>query len=426
MKTKEMEVEIKSLNPKGLGKAQGLDIRGALPGEIVRISKRGRNVRLQEIIQPHEKRCLPRCSHVPVCGGCTLQQWDYPGQLANKQRLIEGLFDHPVRPIIPSPKLFRYRNKMEFTFSGNHLGLMMPGGRGRVLSLKECHLCNPWMVRSLEGVRRWWAMTGLEAYYAPKNVGSLRFLCLREGLRTGDRLAMLTASADTPPTEAQLELLAQIYPNLLLRLEKQQKGEQTRFFDHLISGKSHLFEEISGLRFKVSATAFFQPNTEAAEKLYDVALKLAGIKPSDVVYDLYCGTGTMGILAARHAREVHGIELNHQAAQDGRENAALNGISNITIHAGDVGEVLKGLPQADLLLVDPPRVGLSKEARSQLLRLKTSKIVYVSCNPRSQAQDIQYLTQHGYKITAIQPVDQFPHTAHVENVVCLEFHPKKG
>lgn len=368
-----------------------------------------------------------RCQHFGECGGCKLQDVPYAEQAAGKEEQVRELFGQ-AEPIVTCDDPWRYRNKMEFSFSqdlaGNrYLGLMMR--RGRVVDLQECHLCAEWMMEALVAARSWWVASGLDAYHSRSDRGSLRTLTLREGKRTGDRLAMLTLSGnpDYSVSEEQLAALAVVLPNMtvVIRVQHIKKKTPTRFTEQLLAGPPAMREELSGLQFQVSATAFFQPNPVQAEKLYALALEAAQIGPETTVFDLYCGGATMGMLAAQRARKVVGIELNEEAVNDGRANIVRNELHNIELHAGDVGKVLATLDdKPDVVLLDPPRAGLDARARQQVADLRASKIVYVSCKPETQAEDIRFLTDFGYQLKWVQPVDQFPHTPHIENIVLLE------
>jgi 23S rRNA (uracil1939-C5)-methyltransferase len=375
------------------------------------------------------------CIHVPECGGCTLQQIPYPEQLVLKQAEIEKIFpSFNVAPIIPCKDPWRYRNKMEFSFSQNkagdrYLGLIMRKSRGKVFNLQECLISPAWMAEALQRVRAWWESTPLAAFNFRRGEGALRTLTLREGRRTGDRLAMLTVSGDPRfgLTRAQLNGFIQALddPNMTIFLRVQQAiaGSPTQFFEMHLGGPDHIREQLHlqgrTLTFKISPTSFFQPNTEQAEVLYNTAIEIAQMNRRSTVYDLYCGTATLGMAFALGAERVIAIELNPHAVFDAKVNAEVNQISNIEIQCGDVGKVLSeaSVLAPDLAIVDPPRPGLDPLALTALKRLQPEQILYVSCNPTTQAKNIAELTE--YKVLKIQPVDQFPHTPHIENIVLL-------
>jgi 23S rRNA (uracil1939-C5)-methyltransferase len=323
---------------------------------------------------------------------------------------------------------------MEFSFSQNkagdkYLGLIIRSSRGKVFNLQECFLSPPWMAETLKRVKTWWDSTDLPAFHFHKGTGCLRTLTLREARRTGDRLAMLTVSGDPKfalnRTQLNGFLAALDDPKMSIFLRVQQciPGTPTQFFEMHLGGLDHIREELTiegrTLKFKISPSSFFQPNTVQAEVLYTKALEMPTLTDQSLVYDLYCGTATLGMAFALKAQKVIAIELNPHAVFDARINAEQNNISNIEIHCGDVGKILsQATASPDLAIVDPPRPGLDPLALQQLKRLNPRQILYVSCNPTTQAKNIAEL--EGYTIVKVQPVDQFPHTPHIENIVLLE------
>ncbi|HEX2580303.1 MAG TPA: 23S rRNA (uracil(1939)-C(5))-methyltransferase RlmD [Rhabdochlamydiaceae bacterium] len=376
----------------------------------------------------------PLCIHFPDCGGCTSQHIPYADQLLQKQAEIEKIFDVPVAPIIPCKEPFHYRNKMEFSFSQDkagrrYLGLILRKSRGKVFNLQECLISPPWMSETLQRVRSWWESTTLAAFNFRSGLGSLRTLILREGRRTGDRLAMLTVSGDPrfalnrKHLNGFIQALNDPQMSIFLRVQQAISGKPTQFYEMHLGGPDHIKERLQlqgrTLSFKISPTSFFQPNTEQAEVLYNQAIEIANMSPQATVYDLYCGTATLGMAFALKAEKVIAIELNPHAVFDAKTNAEVNKISNIDIQCGDVGMLLSqtSILQPDLAIVDPPRPGLDPLALEALKRLQPQHILYVSCNPKTQAQNIAELS--GYQIIYVQPVDQFPHTPHIENIVLL-------
>ena len=393
-----------------------------------------------------------RCPHLPLCGGCSKQHLDYGAQLSEKQTLIDTLFapwlqDGTIEhyPIIGSEDPWYYRNKMEFSFSqnlaGDHfLGLMQRGGRRRVENLNECHLTPLWFVDVLKSVREWWKKSGVLAYHTFKDTGALRTLTVREGRRTRDKMAILTVSGNPAfalSSEAIAGFTAAVKsalpegenPSLFLRIQQIQKGSPTQFYEMHLSGPDHIKEMLGGLKFKISPTSFFQPHTVQAEKLYARARELSQLHKEMTVYDLYCGTASISMAFAPHVKKVIGIELNPHAIFDAKENLVLNQIDNVELHIGDVGKVLQklkadsGFTPPDLVIVDPPRSGLDPLALSHLFELAPKQILYISCNPHTQVENIKNLYAAGYTLKAIQPVDQFPHTAHLENIALLHRVP---
>lgn len=474
-----VDLTINRLSPKGNGIATyqhpagiewTVEVPFTIPGDVVKakIYKKSKGLHLsslEEIITPSPHRQAPRCVHFGICGGCRWQQMSYSDQLQWKQKSVQHAFKAMLNdqiifsPIVPSDHEWQYRNKMEFSFSQNaqgehYLGLMVDAGRGKVLNLTECHLVHPWFVTVLEAVRKWWADSDLKAFHPYRNTGSLRVLTVREGMHTGDKLVMLTVSGNpdyaltkeqiTSFTETVKEAIEPTFPrdqlSIFLRIHQAVKGTPTSFYEMHLYGPDHLNETMQvtnasrqpgeRLTFNISPSAFFQPNTDQAEKFYSLALQMADASKSSVVYDLYCGTGTIGLSLASHVKHVVGIEASPEAALDAKTNAALNNIKNYQVFCGDVRHVLKTvftekeLPPPDILIIDPPRVGLEAEALEYVLAFNVPTIVYISCNPKTQAANVSEMLEAGYHITAIQPVDQFPHTVHIENIVILKKHHK--
>jgi 23S rRNA (uracil1939-C5)-methyltransferase len=349
-----------------------------------------------------------------------------------------------VRPILGAEDPFRYRNKMEFSFSENKagekfLGLMLAGARGRVLALKECHLVSDWFTEILTAVTKWWEKAALSAYHHNSDTGHLRTLTLREAKKGKGRMVMLTVSGN--PTfalkksqiqsfvSAIKEVFEDEHLSIFLQIHQIAKGRPTQFFEMPLSGPDHITEKLEvSLRrgtyqfdCKISPTSFFQPNTLQAERLYSEGLKMLSLEGARVL-DLYCGSGLLGLAAAKEAKEVVGIELNHHAVFDAGWNKEVNGVENFSIHRGDVGQVLeeKAFFSPDCVIVDPPRMGLDDKALSHVLKLSPKELLYISCNPKTQAQNAEVLAAAGYRLEILQPVDQFPHTPHIENIALFK------
>jgi 23S rRNA (uracil1939-C5)-methyltransferase len=449
-----MESRVESFSSKGYGIADETEIAHVIPGDLIkfeltrkkRLPKKGR---LLEILANSPDRVEPRCIHARTCGGCCWQQMSYDAQLKQKQERVQKAFKgEAVSPIIASPKQFGYRNKMEFTFSENrggqkYLGLMIAQAEPYVFNLTECHLTSGWFSEVLGAVRGWWEASGVKAYYPPADTGSLRYLTLREGIRTNQKMAVLNVSGNSefalsrPQLDAFVEAVKKAGGEevaIFLRIHQTKKGRPTQFFEMHLSGPDHIVEELhlneGRLSFKISPISFFQPNTLSAEILYDTALSM--LPESATVFDLYCGTGTLGMAAAKRAERVVGIELSPEAVIDAEENLKRNGISNMTLHQGDVGKVITRLMEdpnfrrPDTVIVDPPRAGLDPLAIHQIKVLLPKTIIYVSCNPLTQAENIAELLKAGYVLKRLQPIDQFPHTYHIENIALLERFRQNG
>ena len=434
------------------GQAKRAEVPFCMPGDkvetLVKRKKQGVYTGpLLQLVEPSSERIAARCIHFGACGGCSSQEIPYESQLKYKEQIVLNYFQpylNPkteIRPIFSCQNGWGYRNKMEFTFSqdrqGNRfLGLFLEGRRGKVFNLTECHLVSPWFAEVVKKVYNWWGTNALLAYHPPSDRGTLRTLTLREGITSGDKMAMLTVSGnpDYAIHQKDIEQWKALFNNesLFIRIHQAIKGQPTQFFEMHLQGPETIREDFkikledgreSAIHFNISPSAFFQPNTRQAANLYSAALSLAGLTQTDTVYDLFCGTGTLGLLAAPFVKKVIGVEISAEAALDARTNAKNNSIENIEIVTGAVAEILtqkERFPKPDLILLDPPRSGLDPSALEQVLALQSRTIVYISCNPETQARDIKTFLQNGYSLHVIQPVDQFPHTPHIENIALLK------
>lgn len=440
-----------------------VEVPFCIPGDQVRVSllKKRKGIRqgqLLEILHPSSGRIEPRCIHFGQCGGCRWQQISYEHQLVLKEKWISRCLEPYIssetikHPIVACSPPWHYRNKVELTFSSDkamnkYLGFIMHASRGKVFNLRECHLAPTWVTTLVCAIQEWWNHTDVDAYHAFKDTGSLRTLTLRHGQRTGDKMVILTVSGNSNYALKQSQLsefvdaVKQAVPlageeklSIFMRIQQIAKGQKTNFYEMHLSGPDHINEVIylpkprqtekQEIIFNISPAAFFQPNTQQAEKLYTRVLELARPAKEDVVYDLYCGTGTLGICFANYVKEVFGIELSPESVLDARENIKNNKLSNITIYQGDVAKILPQLmsdpnKKPSIVIVDPPRAGLELKALQLLIEVNAPKIAYVSCNPTTQANNLKDLIAAGYRVEEIQPVDQFPQTGHVENIVIL-------
>lgn len=472
-----LEVKIEEITKKGYGKGtfvtnsgqqKVVEVPFTTPGDVVRaqVVRKKRDIlvcHLEELVSPSSDRILPTCIHFATCGGCVFQHISYEKELAQKEAFVHKCFatlpkDEAIfYPIVPSPAPWRYRNKMEYSFSQNRnkdkfLGLIKNLGRGHVLNVTECYLPNEWFVVALAAVRQWWdEHEGLVAYHPMRNQGALRTLTIREGFRTGDRLIMLTVSGNPEDalTKQQLDsfvasLRAAVEPpegqgvlSIFLRIQQVAKGSATNFFEMLLYGPDAIQEVLYiqpsldnpavPMTFQISPTAFFQPNTLQAEQLYSRILQMANITKDCVLYDLYCGTGTMGICLAPYVKQVIAVEISPEATLDVRANLVLNKVDNVVVITSAVRYILQAenqgapLPPPDVVVIDPPRPGLDAQALQSLIELCPKKIIYISCNPLTQVANLQLLIEAGYILKSIQPMDQFPQTVHVENIAFLQW-----
>ena len=435
----------------------------AAPGDVVdlQVIKRKKNFFEGKILQLHQassERVDPVCSHFTVCGGCKWQHIDYVHQLRHKHRQVIdnferiGKFPHPdVRPIIGSEKQYYYRNKLEYTFSNrrwlpvkpsendsspinyNALGFHLPGMFDRILDIDHCYLqADPSNAIRL-AVRDYALQNGLSFYDARNNEGLLRNLIVRTIPDDQLMVILVVKALNEQISEGLLPFIAAGFPQItsLMYVVNPKKNDQISDLEAvLFSGLPYVTGTMkapkagdAALQFRIGPLSFYQTNSPQAEQLYLTAYDFAGFNGNELVYDLYTGTGTIALYVARSVKKVIGIEYVEDAVRDAGINAQLNGISNVEFVAGDMAKVLdeafiaqNGRP--DVVITDPPRAGMHPAVIEQLLKIAPEKIVYVSCNPATQARDIAMLDGQ-YEVKAIQPVDMFPQTHHVENVVLL-------
>ena len=443
----ELELVIDSLAYGGNGVARlngfVVFVRRGLPGDTVRARvtkvKRGFAEALAtEVLAPSAHRVEAPCAHYPACGGCRFQDLEYTVQARAKEAQVRdalvrigGIADPPVEPIVEASSPFFYRNKMEYSFtetpSGPALGFHKAGRWDEVLEIEKCWLTTDLGNAIRNAVRGWAREEGLRAYDQGEQTGYLRHLVVREGRNTGQALVMLvTAPGEKFETGYLVEVLRR-FPEVrsIHWAINDGPSEVTNLPSTLLWGDDAIEEEILGLRFRLRPNAFLQTNTEMAERLYELACSYAALTGTETVYDLYCGTGTIGLALAASALSVWGVEISEESVACALENAELNGIGNAAFFAGNVGQSLEELEERagkpEVVVVDPPRAGLAGKALKRTGSLGAQRIVYVSCNPTTLASDVKVLrAEHGYELVRSRPVDMFPHTPHVETVSLLE------
>ena len=434
-------------------------VPNCVPGDIVdlQITKKKHSfmeAKVLRIVEPSKVRCEARCKHFGVCGGCKWQILPYAEQLKYKQQQIVdnltriGKIELPeISPILGSKHIYAYRNKLEFTCADRKwllweeieaaggldqidstygLGFHIPNCFDKVLDIEECHLMPDINNRIRNGVREYARTHGLTFYNEHTHEGQVRTLILRNNHK-GE--LMLIVSFGEKVTEACMQLLEYLhneFPEIISLLYV----ENLKFNDTIgdlevktYFGQEYILEEMEGLQFKVGPKSFYQTNTEQAYELYKVAREFAELTGDELVYDLYTGTGTIANFVSRKAKEVIGIEYVPEAIEDAKVNSKINNIENTRFFAGDMKDILNdafvaqyGRP--DVIITDPPRAGMHEDVVNVILNAAPKRIVYVSCNPATQARDLALLDAK-YKVTKVQPVDMFPHTQHVENVVQL-------
>ncbi|MCD4695688.1 MAG: 23S rRNA (uracil(1939)-C(5))-methyltransferase RlmD [Bacteroidales bacterium] len=427
-----------------------------VPGDIIdiKITKKRKSYMKGRALKVHhfsDKRTEPKCEHFGICGGCKWQNMKYEEQLKYKQKQVVdnltrlGKFEMPPSlPIVASKKIYYYRNKLEYTFSNkrwlteyskdidfkdrdmNALGFHMPGMFDRVLDIENCYLQDDPSNAIRLALKEFTRKLKLE-YYDIKNwSGFLRNVLIRN-TTTGDLMVILVVRTnDEPVIFSILEHLADKFPeitSLMYVVNAKKNAVITDLKITLFKGNPYIIEQLENLKFKIVPVSFYQTNSLQAYEMYKVVRSFAALKGDEIVYDLYTGTGTIANFVAGQAKKVIGIEYIAMAIKNAFENSKLNGISNTDFFAGDIAKIMdddfvakNGSP--DIIITDPPRAGMHLDVNKQILKMAPQRIVYVSCNPATQARDVTILSEK-YKVEKVQPVDMFPHTHHVENVMLL-------
>ena len=428
-----------------------------IPGDVVDIKVIRKRKKYLEgvVLQFHEyspDRIAARCIHFGVCGGCKWQHLPYKLQLYYKEKQVRdnliriGKIELPdISPIIGSSEIFLYRNKLEYTFSDKRwltkeevisdkkfekedaLGFHIPGLFDKVLDIEECHL-QPQPSNSIKNaVRQYSHANNLEFFDLREQKGFLRNIVIRNSLEGKVMVIVVFFHDDAERRNGLLEFLASSFPqitSLMYIINSKRNDSLSDQNPILYKGDDHLVEEMDGLKFRVGPKSFYQTNTRQALELYRIARDFAGLTGKEIVYDLYTGTGTIANYLAAFAKKVIGIEYVDEAVQDAKLNSEINGIHNTVFFSGDMKDILSetfftshGIP--DVIITDPPRAGMHEDVIKIIASAKPERIVYISCNPATQARDIQ-LFSDGYSVVSVQPVDMFPHTHHVENVILLK------
>ena len=437
-----LRVDRLNVDGRGVGRLNGLAVYvdDAAPGDVVRarltrVTPANADGEIVRIEEASSDRVVPRCPHVGACGGCRWQHLDYRAQAAAKEAIIveslqglRGLSEVRVRPIIAAGDPWHFRNRMEFSFQPpDRVGLHRRGRWDEVVDLQTCFLPSPRTVTVLHVVREFMRQHAIPCYDTRTHDGFLRHMVVREGRATGELLvALITAAGPFPEGDELAQRLRREVPGLtgLLWAVNASKGDAVDADAvHVLHGRPFIYERLGGLTFKLGLLTFFQTNTVQAERMLEVVREFAGLRGTEHVADLYCGVGTFALALAGQASQVIGIEALRAAVEAARENAALNGITNTTFYtaeAADLRWVLALQSRPDVLVLDPPRAGAGVAVMRAIGALAPPRVVYVSCNPTTLASDLRELQGWGYEMAAIQPVDLFPHTYHVECVVQLQ------
>ena len=431
-----------------------------VPGDVVDLKIRKKKhsyceAEVVRFVKYSETRAEPVCQHFGVCGGCKWQNLPYEEQLRAKQQQV---FDQLSRishvqlpefnPIMGSQLTLHYRNKLEFGCSNkrwltreqvasgetfdtmNAIGFHITGAFDKILPIEKCWLMDDLQNRIRNEIRDYALANGITFFDLRQQVGLLRDVMIRNS-DTGEWMVLVQfhfeSEGDQQTAEALLSHLGEQFPQITSLLWVDNQKCNDTFGDlpvHVFKGNDHIFEVMEDLKFKVGPKSFYQTNTLQAYHLYDVARQFANLNGNEIVYDLYTGTGTIANFVARKAKKVVGVEYVPEAIEDAKVNSELNGIDNTTFYAGDMKDILNDEfiaenGQPDVIITDPPRAGMHADVIETIVRANPKRIVYVSCNPATQARDLIAL-DNNYEVKAVQPVDMFPHTPHVENVVLLE------
>ncbi len=458
------QVEVSSIGSEGksIARVDGyvLFVDGCIPGDVVDVQTTRRKSGYAEAVplrfhRYSSDRTTPFCKHFGVCGGCKWQHLSYDKQLFYKQKQVTDNLERigkvplpPATPILAANPRTQYRNKLEFTFTDsrwltdaeiksedgfdrNGLGFHLPGRFDRVLDLDECHLQGGASEDIRKALRGFAKESGLPFFNIRDQQGFLRNLIVRTA-STGQLMALVQFYEDRPADiEKVMAFLKGRFPEItsLLYVVNPKANDTLDGLEPVCyAGNSYIEEEMEGLVFRVGPKSFYQTNSAQAYNLYKIARSYAALTGVETVYDLYTGTGTIANFIARHAKTVIGMEYVAEAVDDARENARRNNIINTSFYAGDIKTLLtpgflEAHPAPDVVVTDPPRAGMHADVTAMLLRAAPKRIVYVSCNPATQARDIQLLSE-AYDVAAYQPVDMFPHTYHVENVALLIRKPQ--
>lgn len=438
-------------------------VNGSYPGDrvtaqLTKVKKSFAEAKVVEVIKSSEQRVKNNCFYFGTCGGCKQQDLDYTWQLKYKEEQVRDIFERiggiigfEMLPIEASEREFFYRNKMEFSFSDQKwltieeirseekieksfaLGLHIPGLYDKVLDIDRCYLQSEESNRILNFTRDFFKGRGTSIYTIKTHSGYLRNLVVKSSYTTKELMVnLVTSLEDDELMRTYTAGLLNAVPEISTVVNNiSTKKAMIAFGDYekVYYGPGYITDHIGGYKFRISANSFFQTNTPQAEKLYQTALEFSEVTGSDIVYDLYSGAGTISIFFTGHCKEVHAFETVEPAITDANENKRLNSVSNVSFYQSDLNNSILGtvesnnIPRPDVVILDPPRGGIHSVIVDDIAKLQPRRVVYISCNPATQARDIKLLAKKGYELIKIKPVDMFPHTYHIENVALLEIKP---
>lgn len=446
------------------GQAVGKDAEGrvyfvenAVPGDVVDVLVLRKKKSFYAGVVAHVHTLSPhrvdaKCKHFGVCGGCKWQNLDYNEQISEKEQIVKDALrriakvdENLVKPIMKAPEQYYYRNKIEYSFSSKRwltkeeiqnpefinqepaLGFHRPGAFDKIVDIYECHLQESKTNQIRNFVRDYALSHDYSFYDVRDHKGLMRNMILRNSVADEWMLTMCYGANEPDKIKALNEAILAEFPFVVTMYYVINQKMNDTILDqkmNLVHGPGYLVESLGDIQYQIGPKSFFQTNSKQAYKLYESALQIADLKPTDNVFDLYCGLGSIGLFMSKHCKQVVGIELIEEAIEDANTNAEFNNISNCKFHTGDVKDILdnkfiKTYGKPDVIITDPPRAGMHKDVVQTLLDIACPKLVYISCNPATQARDIELLKEK-YDCITFQPVDMFPHTSHIENIALLK------
>ena len=468
----ELDIENYAFEGKGIARIKREDedeknfvvfVQNSYPGDkvkakLIKIKKSFAEARAEEILIPSQERVEAKCKYFGTCGGCRQQDLAYEAQIKYKQQQVKEIFKNiggfsqlpEILSIIPSENTFFYRNKMEFSFSDKRwltedaisseekidknfaLGLHVPNVYDKVLDIDICYLQSELSYRILNFTRDFFKERNIQPYSTKTHSGFLRNLVIRHSYHTKDLMVnLVTADEDDLLTKNYSDSLLKEFPTITTivnNINKKKASVAVGDYGKVFYGDGFITDMIGDYTFRISTNSFFQTNTLQAENLYKTMVDFAELKGNEVVYDLYSGAGTIAIYISQKVKEIYAFESVQSAIEDAKTNVELNDINNVHFFNADLSKSFLPLieankiPKPSLIILDPPRSGLHKNTVEDVIKINPEKIVYVSCNPATQARDIKSFSEAGYKLIKMRPVDMFPHTFHIENVALLIKH----
>jgi len=456
-----LELDIEKLAFGGLGIAHVDEmvvfVKGGITGQKVKAKiykkkKKYLEAYVVDKIIPSKDEQEPKCTHFGLCGGCSLQNYKYPSQLIEKHNQVEELFNKvlknkfpKINSIIGCKDEFYYRNKMEFSYSSNRwildkeeigldkrnaFGLHVKKRFDKIVDVDNCYIQGKKSNQIFKFIKKYLDQYNIEPFDMKNKTGYLRNVIIREGQLTNQALVnFITTDKNNKDLYQLSDLLVENFieiRGIINTIVEPNSGSSISNTEIILYGKEYIEEKIGKYTYKISSNSFFQTNSRQSEVLYKQILKLSNFKGNEIVYDLYCGTGSIGIYLSSNVKKVYGIEIIMSAVMDAIENAKNNNIKNINFFHGDLIDFFRKnqevslIESPDVVILDPPRAGIHKDTLEDIIKLNANKIIYISCNPSTQVRDINILTNYKYKIKEIQPIDMFPHTPHIENIVSLE------